>query len=661
MSKALYNEVLDAIKARTEWERRQTTWYQMRHDGLRRRNKPWPNAADMHFPLADMLIEKLKPTFVSQIFATDTIAAFIAERTEFVPYQAACSQWFDHRLKQRSNFEDVIPIAIDAMLQTGKAIVKVLWNVDSSRLEFEPINALQLIVPSWTGPLAEADWIVHVQTYSKAAYKRLKGFATDDETMAKLGDRNGETNTDTYDQARTQREGLTRPKNDDEVVFWEHYVRGADGKWTVHTYSPQCPDIPLRPTFGLPYQKGLFAGKQPPPPFAEINCERKERGYYSPRGVCERVMAFEVSLCKDWNTLKDYQTLTCAPVFSAKNGVPNTANLRMVPGQILPFELVSVTFPPAPMDIHQSMNGTRQLAEQLVAIPDAGVGRDQNNREKRTAAEVNLIGSLMGRNDDTRARMFRRELAHLLNLAWGILLEYEQKNLTYLAGDELMQLPADALAGLYSIEPNGSGDNYNRGLVLQRAIARKQMFTGNGNINQYELDRSVLEADDPRLVKRLLIDTGTRQAEQLEDQAQELSIMLLGFPAQVRPSDDDWAHIESCVGFIQRRASTNEPLGAETLMQVALHVEQHAAALKKKQPQVYQQRGQAVQQFVRTLRDEAQALSQPQAMPGMMPEAAAPAGMRPAPTRPPSFTPPPPGMPGAQVPNNVIPMGAATP
>ena len=52
-----HKEILQAISDRGTWERRQATWYQMRHDGLRRKNKPWPNAADMHFPLGDMQIE----------------------------------------------------------------------------------------------------------------------------------------------------------------------------------------------------------------------------------------------------------------------------------------------------------------------------------------------------------------------------------------------------------------------------------------------------------------------------------------------------------------------------------------------------------------------------------------------------------------------------
>ena len=63
MSEKLYDLVAHDIASRTRWEVRQGLWYQMRNDGLRRRGKPWPNAADAHFPLIDATINKLKPSF----------------------------------------------------------------------------------------------------------------------------------------------------------------------------------------------------------------------------------------------------------------------------------------------------------------------------------------------------------------------------------------------------------------------------------------------------------------------------------------------------------------------------------------------------------------------------------------------------------------------
>lgn len=624
-----HEDVLAALEARKTWEQRQATWYQMRHDGLRRRNKPWANAADMHYALADGILEKIKPTFIAQLYATDTIASFTALKSEWSIYQAGAAQWFDYQLKQESNFEEEFDIGIDKSAEVGLCPVKVWWNAEDGQVAFEAINPIYLIVPPWTGPLRWADWVVHVQRYSRAAYKALnptgnaEGFKVDDETVARIlkGDSaTGTAGESTYDQQVTAREGLTKGAKDDEVVVWEMCYRRPDGSLWVKTYSPTLPGEDLRPEFGLPYNQGIFAAdkakpnKRMPMPFGCLRFEMKDRGYYAPRGVCERVQSEEVSLCKDWNTMKDYQTLTCAPVFYAEQGVPTGANLRMVPGQIMPFKLAAVQFPGIPVDLPNSMMGTRQTAEERLSVPSVGVGRQVDPTKNKTAAETNLIASIMNQASDVRSRAFRRQLGEILNLAWSILLQYRGQALEYEFNEELLSLDKQALVGRYRIEPSGSGDNNNRAMVLQRAVSRWQMFRGDPDINQKELKRSVLEADDPRLVKRLLLDTGTQAAEQLEDQAQEISIMLLGYPAQVRPSDDDGSHLQSLVGFVQRRAARNEPLTGEFLNLVAGHAEAHMAALKKKQPQLWAQKGKQFETWLAQVKAHAQQAAEAEQM-----------------------------------------------
>lgn len=622
MSAPKHDDIQAAITARDTWAKKQGTWYQMRHDGLRRRNKPWPGAADMHAALADDTIEKLKPTFIQQIYATDTIANLVALKSEWSTYQAGAAQWFDHQLKQASNFEEEADIAVDTMLERGICPVKVYWDAAGKSLKFEAIDPLYLIVPPWTGALREADWIVHVMRYSKEAYKRLGGgFDTKPETIARICGEKDDT-AQSYESERLRREGINVAGGKAEIVVWEIYFRDDAGKWRIRTTSPACPTMELRPEFGLPYNTGVFSGDQPPPPFFTFRFETKQRGYHTPRGVCERVAAEEASMCKDWNTIKDYQTLTCSPVFYAKSGVPNGANARMIPGQILPYELAAVQMPPIPADLSMQMQGTQRMAQERLSVPSVGVGRNVDPSKNKTAAETNLIATIMQSSGDVRSRSFRRELGEGLNLAWAIAVQYRREALDYYFNDELLMLDAAAIQGSYRIEASGSGDNSNRALVLQKAISRKQMFTGNPNINQRELDRSVLEADDPRLVKRLLLDQGTQAAEQIEDQAQEISIMLLGFPAQVRPSDDDMAHLTSLAGFVQRRATTGEPLTAENLMAIAMHAQPHMEALKKKQPQVWAQRGEPLEAWVKEVQAQAQALMQQQQQAAMLMQAA---------------------------------------
>jgi hypothetical protein len=637
-----HTEIITALKDRQKWEDRQATWYKMRHDGLRRINKPFPGAADMHFPLADMQIEKLKPFYVSQLYATDTVASFLAKKSEAGTMASEAALWFDSQLKHESNFEDEIAIGIDKMLNCAVVPVKVYWDAQRERLAFEAINPIHLIVPTYTGRLADADWIVHVQKYSKHAYKRIAEFDSTPETMAVIcageagQEGTGAGTASTYESAKLEREGITSTKTKGQIIVWEVFTRNAAGQWEVATYSPAAPTRPLRPPFLLPYNRGVFGEKLPPPPFFELTMERKDRGYYDPRGVVERVAPFEASLCKDWNTLKDWQTQTSNPTYSAPKGIPaNTGTLRHVPGQIYPFELQALQQPAAPVDITAAMQGTRAVAEQLVGAPDFGT--QQQGKDNKTAKEVTLIANVMGQSTDMRARQFRRELGAGLRMAWAICLQYRANARSYRTLEGYAELTPEALQQDYQIELNASGDNWNRQQVIQQAQSMFQMFRGDPFIEQFELRREVLNALDPRKAKKLLLNAGQQQAMQLEDQAQEISIMLLGFPAEVRETDDHLLHIQSALGFLQRRMSLGQPIGPEMVVLMHQHLSAHAQAAAKMQKDQWQQAEAQLApqlQMLAAAAQQAQAALQQQAM--MMQQqqaalaAAQPAGPAPA-------------------------------
>ena len=74
--KELHEAIRDDLADRNSWDTRQSMFYRMRHNGLRRKNKPWPGASDAHFPLSDTVIQRLAPFYFQQMFATDLIAQF---------------------------------------------------------------------------------------------------------------------------------------------------------------------------------------------------------------------------------------------------------------------------------------------------------------------------------------------------------------------------------------------------------------------------------------------------------------------------------------------------------------------------------------------------------------------------------------------------------
>tara|TARA_R100000808_G_scaffold14671_2_gene34505 strand:+ start:1973 stop:3865 length:1893 start_codon:yes stop_codon:yes gene_type:complete len=576
---ALHAAILDDLAGRSRWDDRQAMFYRMRHNGLRRKNKPWPGASDAHYPLTDTIIERLKPFFFQQLFATDLIATFTPVEGSASRFTTAAAQWFDHKLKQQSNLEQEVLSVIDSMLMGGRGVMKITWDMGRGRLRYESVDPQNLIVPASTRDIADADRIVHVQRYTLDAYRREKRFNQDPGFIklitGEAGDRRGDL---AKAQAQYQREGLTHSE-DGTVVVWEVWCRNEKGYWYCQTYSPLQPEQDVRESFELPYRHGR-------PPFTAFSYEIKDQRWYSPRGVTEMVAVHEAELCKLMNEKNDYMTYVNRPLFRTSRDIPNAANLKFTPGQILPYDVQPVSMPQPPVSFDQSMLMVRDIAEQRVATPDFGLSQTFNVKERRTATEINAIGDLFHQSSDLRLRIFRMGLNSMYQMSWDLLVQYGGDDLSFWITNRIDELPVEALQENFTIQPTGSADGVNRQFIYNRAVGRMQMFAGDPYVDQGELRKSVLEADDAALAKRLFVDPELKMADQAEDQANEITFLKLGFPAVVKQSDDHAAHIRTILGYMgmsMQLGRQPEPIEMQRLQE---HVAQHLEALRQQDPKM---------------------------------------------------------------------------
>ena len=573
--KELHEAIRDDLADRNSWDTRQSMFYRMRHNGLRRKNKPWPGASDAHFPLSDTVIQRLAPFYFQQMFATDLIAQFTPIRDKTTAYANAAAQWFDYQLKQKSNIETEILSVIDFMLMSGRGVIKTYWDHDKKQLVFQNIDPQHIIVPTWTRNLQDADRIVHVQHYSEEAYRRNELFSQDEGLIKRIKGAGTDVRGDNIKvQAQYQREGLTY-NEEDYIIVWEVWCRDEDGSWYCETFSPLRPDEDIRKAYKL--GKG-YGNKHP---FSQFEYEVKDGRWYSPRGVTEIVAVHEAELTKLLNEKNDYMTLVNRPLFRSAREIPNAANLKFSPGQILPYDIQPIPMPAPPVSFDQSMMFTRDIAEQRVATPDFGMSQSLQNAERRTATEINQISNLFSQSSDLRLRIFRMGLNRLYNCAWMLLKEHSKSSLDYWYEDTVKELNPEALSESYHIRPTGSADGVNRDFIYQRAVNRMQMFVNDPFIDQGELRKSVLEADDVALVKRLFMDPELKMADQAEDQANELTFMRLGFPAVVKETDDHATHIRTILGYIQLSSQTGRQVEPMEMQRLQEHIQAHLELLRK--------------------------------------------------------------------------------
>lgn len=621
MSKELHKKILSDLSARTEWEQFQRVWYEIRNQGLRRKNKPFPGASDLHFPLADSIIEKTKPFYAQQLVSQELLASFISYKPQSEELTSAAARWFDYKLRHESDFILEQLYAVDIMLQSNKGILKVYWDAKARRLGFDAIEPIAIIVPKGTKRLKDADRVCQVIQMSVEQYKLDETYSQNPELIGRLkGRAEGNDGVDAaMESERDRREGITSAESDDDIVIWEVWEREKEG-WMVHWFSPKAPEEPIRPS-----QRNVY--KHAKLPFVEFHMEIKGKGYYDPRGVTEIVAPFEISTCKMWNEKHDFMAFVNRPLFTSQRPLPNAGQLTMRPGAILPYGLERLDMGNPPFAMDQEIAFNRQTAEQRIGQPDYALSRagGSGGKDPRTATEIEQVSQMSMQSVDLRAIIFRLSATEVYEQAWELLLQYDQSS-EYLGADgQFTELPGEVREGKYKIHPSGSVDSWNKTLQMQKATLRWQMFNNDPYINQGELRKSLLTLDDPQLVRTLYQEPEQAMAVQAEAQATEIMLMLGGWPAAIEQQDDDVTHIRTIAQYMQKRAMTGEATPPETTQLLQQHMQGHMQKLAASGPDGRKKAQAAEQEVAGILQQTQQMLAQaqqhPQLPPNVMPMA----------------------------------------
>tara|TARA_R100001530_G_scaffold28654_5_gene22684 strand:- start:5058 stop:6920 length:1863 start_codon:yes stop_codon:yes gene_type:complete len=599
----LHDKITGDIKGRSRWEQRQSLWYEMRHTGLRRKNKPWNNASDLHFPLSDSVVERLKPFYYMQIVGMDTIASFIPMRQQDGGLTVTAERWFDYKIKESTNFLSEGLTWIDHGLMSGRSVVKVYWDAQKKKVQYDAIDPMMIVVPEKTRNLQESERVVNIMQMSVDSFKSNPLYSGVDvneiqSKRGKVGNSN-EKEVNTY-----RREGINYSSDLNRIILWEVYEK-KDGKVFVQTFCPEVASMDVRPIMELDYNHGSY-------PFVDFSYEIKDKGWYSPRGVCEILAPFESSLCKMWNEKHDAMTLYNRPMFKTDRDIPNSSNIRLSPAQILPVGLAPVQMSSPPISWDQEIEMTRYIAEQRIGMPDFGVQSMQNKGDRRTATEINAISGLMAESNDLRARVFRLSLGSLYRQSWNLYLQYNKEDLDFRYREDNGRIEPEAFMGDYVIEPKGGPDSQNRALKLQQAMQRKQLFAGSPFINQAELDRSILELDDPSLVRRMFLDPQMRQQHEGLEEANNIGIMETGFPVPVRGDENFEIRIGVLVQYLDQKMGSGEGISEQTQQLIVMRISELLDAYEQANPN-------AARQLRKQLADSAASLAEERQM-GALPD-----------------------------------------
>lgn len=581
MSKQKFESARQMMVERLPWEQKQRLYSTMRHEGLRRRNKPFPTAADSHYPEIDMSIRKQKPFWLGQVTAGNRLASFISTKEQADALAEAAADWFNYRVFQLTNFLPKIRVVVDTMLLRGRGVLKITTDpFKSHALCFEAIDPMFLLVPDAASDIDEADEFVHVQHWTPARYEANRRFDQSPDTIKQIRGVESTDSLQQYLRDKALREGITHSTDNNKIVLWEHWVKTANG-YTVYTYSPQNPELEIRKPYGCAYK---FSDGKVSLPFFSFAAEVKDEGWYSPRGLAELLAPVEQYLTKLWNEKADAMTFSNRPVLTSDGEIPNVANLRWQPGEIIPMNLRGVQMPAPPFSYDQEMMFARGIGEQQAMTPDFGITNSGDLGKPRTATENERISALQSAGMNDNAQMFRDSLTKCYRHIWALLVQFKGSDFSYYAAGKIGQMPEAALHDAYLIFPDGSPDGWNRQKKTQVAIQRMQAYAGNPNVSMEELTKEALNADDPRLALKAFIPTNQKANSEAEDEALEILLMQEGYPAAVMPGEDHATRILVILGWLAKQGMMNIPVNPAARQRVHEHLAVHWQWLQKTNP-----------------------------------------------------------------------------
>ncbi len=583
---------MESLRNRGNWEDKQRVWYDMLRDGLPRRNKPFPGAANLHLPLADNAVEKTKPYYTVGIFSRRTIATFISMGQDMGSASAAAEECHDWHLRHNSNYPLETCFLHHYALGNGRSILKTAWDHEArggkGRLKFDAIDPLYFIGQAECSSIDDMDLFCHIKQISVERYKRTPAYVQDEDLIQLI--RGGDNQASLLKEDEKEvREGLTSSADENIIILWETWERTKDG-YIVRTFNPGQPDRPVRDHFRWPLE---WQG-EPLQPFVEIQVEVTEKGWYAPRGITEKVAPFESYGTKLWNQEADWLEYAKSPLFTRDLGTPvtNTNTIRVQPGQMMPPGVKPFPMPEPPFKLDDEINRCRALAEESAQVPDFGVTPEgESGKESRTATEVQYIGSFASQGIQYKVFLNGLFEAKIYKRTWAMIVMWGGDEVDYFAAGSRKVLPEQAKHDKFLVEPNASPNSWDQQKQAQRAVGRFQMFMGHPNINQEELVKTVLEADDPRLVKRLFISTSGKAASERDHESQEIGSMLDGYLPTVMPGQDHVVRLQTLFSAMQRFSTEPQPVTPREVAEIQkgstlmkMHVQAHLEALQAENP-----------------------------------------------------------------------------
>lgn len=470
----LRDDVKQDITDRKDWAERIKKNRELRFKTKCTTKPAYPNAPNVCDPLIDDLIEEVRDQEISLLFSSAVLANFIPVGQDGLQTCKRAERLFDDHLRNFGKTRARLEVVFDHKLVDGMGVAKVLPEVTKDKGEvphFTAVDPLDVVVPTATREIAQADRVCHILNYTKAEFAKAAGGNGWDVEKAKqisealkskgggLSGASGVSNTG--DEAGSGRAGYKSDQLSEShgvITVWEVYSIKDGDRW-LSVFSPDYPQWPLMdaPWAYAPIvqsvpgidpmtgQQVMEPQQQPIPdrgwPFFQFRNEGRSLDYYNTRGVPE-IIEMDQKEASAFRTSRLIAADFTGKPFITGEKKPEMFKFRA--GEWLGNNDVKFITPPATSMIYQG-DYARSKASRRVGSASGSLSSSDSSRDKKTATEVSTMQQQANGASANKIDRAAEPLADLFGMIWH--------DLAYTA--RLLGQPPPLVA---SAEAQGAGD-----------------------------------------------------------------------------------------------------------------------------------------------------------------------------------------------------------
>ena len=455
------------------------------------------------------------------------------------------------------------------------------------------VNLSHIIIPDDTEDISDARRITHrfFMTLNDLRIKEHRDvYKNVDEVEDFLvNKRRQEEEEDPKTIEKSVREEIQPTTSENSVIeIWEQYYWAdldGDGleEKVVHTVHKDSGTV-LKSPRALPYDHGEW-------PFVQQQVELYDRGFWSMRGIPEKIRHLQREVNVQHNSKLDRMLIANAPMFFARMGKGITGeSMRFSPGGVVYVkqigDIVPVQIPNLDISFERAENIERTNAEEYAGAVDFGISSLSNPAERRTATEVSLIEATIEKSFSLEAIIYQIGRLKLYKQIWALWNQYgpDKIEIKVIGTEDPITITREEIQGEFEMSVKGNAFNSSRVLQKQLAERRLQLLGGDtsGMVNRFELLKDYISKDDPLLVNVILNSGASIQRDQQERQAIETLLIMNGNQVDTKPDDNHVEHLkvmeadEADPAFAQK-------FNDQTLAVYVNHKQQHQARVEELQ------------------------------------------------------------------------------